>query len=141
MAPSGEGHLYATIPWRDRLIIYQHAHPEIVQVIATEAWIRVDDGTDRIGDIGIYLVPNGPVPKIPDRVPDLMFEVVSPDKASRDRDYIRKRASTIAWASGNMSSSIGSRKKSPSSASDPEPTPSESSIRVIGMSRRSSPAW
>ena len=44
----------------------------------------VDDGTDRIGDIGVYLVPNGPVPKIPDRVPDLMFEVISPDKASRE---------------------------------------------------------
>ncbi len=92
MAPSGEGHLDATIPWRDDLIFYQRDHPGIVQKIATEAWIRVNDGTDRIGDIGVYLQPTGPVPKIPDRVPDMMFEIVSPDKVSRDRDYIRKRA-------------------------------------------------
>ena len=26
MAPSGEGHLVATVPWRDQLIFYQHAH-------------------------------------------------------------------------------------------------------------------
>ena len=91
MTPSGEGHLFATVPWRDRLIIYQLAHPDIVQVISTEAWIRVDDGTDRIGDIGVYLAPVGPVPEIPDRVPEMMFEIVSPDKVSRDRDYVRKR--------------------------------------------------
>jgi Uma2 family endonuclease len=92
LAPRGEGRLDATIPWRDRLIIYQIANPEIAQRISTEAWLRVDKGTDRIGDIGVYLVPNDPVPKIPDRVPDMMFEIVSPDEESRDRDYIRKRA-------------------------------------------------
>ena len=92
MAPSGEGHLDVTEPWRDWLGAYRLAHPEIVQRVASEAWIRVNDGTDRIGDIGVYLVPGGPVPKIPDRVPDLMFEIVSPDKVSRDRDYVRKRA-------------------------------------------------
>jgi Uma2 family endonuclease len=92
LAPSGEGHLYATVPWRDDLIFYRRDRPDIVQLIATEAWIRVNDGTDRIGDIGVYFQPTGPVPKIPDRVPDMMFEIVSPDKVSRDRDYVRKRA-------------------------------------------------
>ena len=92
VAPAGEEHLDLSNPWRDRLIFYQYAHPDRVQKVNCEAWLRVDDGTDRIGDIGVYLVPDGPVPKIPDRVPDLMFEVVSPDKASRDRDYITKRS-------------------------------------------------
>ena len=79
-------------PGEISLVVYKLAHPHVVQKIATEAWIRVNDGTDRIGDIGVYLVPQGPVPKIPDRVPDMMFEIVSPDKVSRDRDYVRKRA-------------------------------------------------
>ncbi len=92
LAPSGEDHVDVTEPWRDRLGAYRLAHPEIVQKVVSEAWIRVDDGTDRIGDIGVYLVTEGAVPKIPDRVPDMMFEIVSPDKVSRDRDYVRKRA-------------------------------------------------
>jgi Uma2 family endonuclease len=92
MAPSGEEHIDASEPWRDELVLYKRDHPGVVQKVVSEAWIRVDDGTDRIGDIGVYLVPDSVVAKIPDRVPDLMFEVVSPDKASRDRDYVRKRA-------------------------------------------------
>ncbi len=91
MAPSGEDHNDCSEPWRDRLVAFKLANPGIVQKVVSEAWIRVDDGTDRIGDIGVYLVPIGPVPKIPDRIPDLMFEIVSPDKVSRDRDYVRKR--------------------------------------------------
>ena len=30
--------------------------------------------------------------KIPDRIPDLMFEIVSPGRTSRNRDYIKKRS-------------------------------------------------
>ncbi len=92
LAPSGEDHVGISEPWRDRLGAYRLAHPEVVQRVVSEAWLRVDDGTDRIGDIGVYLVPGGAVPRIPDRVPEMMFEVVSPDRASRDRDYVGKRA-------------------------------------------------
>ena len=92
MAPSGEGHSDVSEPWRDWLGAYRLAHPEIIHRVISEAWVRIDGGTDRIGDIGIYLAKQGPLPPRPDRVPDLMFEVVSPDKASRDRDYVRKRA-------------------------------------------------
>jgi Uma2 family endonuclease len=91
MSPSGGGHLRATIPWRNRLIVYEETHPGVIEMIAIEAWIRVHDGTDRIGDIGVYLVCEGPQPDVPDRIPDMMFEIVSPDKASRNRDYVRKR--------------------------------------------------
>ena len=56
------------------------------------AWVRVPGGTDRIGDIGVYLVADRPTPKIPDRVPELMFEIVSPGREDRDRDYVEKRA-------------------------------------------------
>jgi Uma2 family endonuclease len=92
MAPAGEEHSEVTEDWRDWLGAYRLAHREIVQRVASEAWQRVDDGTDRIGDIGVYLVTDRPTPRRPDRVADMIFEVISPDKASRDRDYIRKRA-------------------------------------------------
>lgn len=92
LPPSGEGHVNQSEPWRDRLGAYRLTHPAVLQKVVSEAWIRVDDGTDRIGDIGVYLVPDGPVAKIPDRVPDMMFEVVSPGKVSRARDYVEKRA-------------------------------------------------
>jgi Uma2 family endonuclease len=91
LAPSGEEHIDAGEPWRDRLVVYKLDFPGVVQKAVSEAWTRLNDGTDRIGDIGVYLVPDCPVPKIPDRIPDLMFEVVSPDKVSCERDYVRKR--------------------------------------------------
>ncbi len=92
LTPSGEGHSSVSEPWRDHLGAYRLARPDVVQKVVSEAWIRVDEGTDRVGDIGVYLVPGGPVAPIPDRVPELIFEVVSPDKASRERDYVAKRA-------------------------------------------------
>jgi Uma2 family endonuclease len=92
MAPAGEGHSDATESWRDWLGAYRLAHRQIVQRVACEAWLRVDDGNDRIGDIAIYLVQPGTTSRRPDRVPDLMFEIVSLDKKSRDRDDLQKRA-------------------------------------------------
>ncbi len=91
MAPSGEDHNDSGEPWRDRLVTYKLARPDVVQKVISEAWVRDRVSTDRVGDIGIYLTPTGPVPKIPDRVPDLMFEIVSPGKRSRNRVYVKKR--------------------------------------------------
>jgi Uma2 family endonuclease len=91
MAPAGEGHSDATESWRDWLGAYRLAHRQIVQRVACEAWVRVDDGNDRIADIAVYLYHEKPLPSRPDRVPDLIFEVVSADKRSRDRDYIEKK--------------------------------------------------
>jgi Uma2 family endonuclease len=91
MAPDGRDHVGATSPWLRRLFRYWDNHPEIVDLITPNAWIRVDDGTDRIGDIGVYLAGDPGPRTIPDQVPDLMFEVVSPGRASRDRDYLVKR--------------------------------------------------
>ena len=92
LAPSGEGHSSVSEPWRDWLGAYRLNHRDVVQHVMSEAWVRVDGATERIGDIGVYLVPDGPVTPRPDRVPDLMFEVISPGKAARDRVYVRKRA-------------------------------------------------
>jgi Uma2 family endonuclease len=91
MPPDGPGHDRGSEPIRDYLGAYRLAHIDIVEEVVSEAWVRVPDGTDRIGDIGVFLV--GPRSSIerPDRVPELMFEVVSPDRESRERDYVKKR--------------------------------------------------
>lgn len=92
VAPAGEEHAIFSEPWRDHLGLYKMQHRDVVYLVVSEAWVRVDGGTDRIGDIGVYLHADEPVPKIPDRVPDLMFEIVSPDRRSRSRDDVDRRA-------------------------------------------------
>ncbi len=91
LAPSGEGHIEAGKPWRDQLVLYKLANPSRLYRVVNEAWVRVDGGTDRIGDIGVYFVQEGPKSRRSDRVPELIFEIVSPDRLSRDRDYQTKR--------------------------------------------------
>lgn len=91
MAPEGQPHVSAANPWRDRLVAYKLQHADRVDDVVTGAWVRVLGGTDRIGDIGVYLVSDDPPLPIPDRVPELMYEVVSPGQESHDRDYIHKR--------------------------------------------------
>jgi Uma2 family endonuclease len=92
MAPDGEAHVETTSPWLRRLVRYWDDHPEVVFRVVPNAWIRLDDGTDRIGDLGVYLEGDPEARPIPDRVPDLMFEIVSPGRTSHDRDYVEKRA-------------------------------------------------
>ena len=89
--PAGELHNTSSRPWRWWLGRYWGERPDVIEDLLPEAWIRVDQGTDRIGDIGIYLVTDG-APPVPDRVPEMMFEIVSPDRKSKERDYVRKRA-------------------------------------------------
>ena len=91
MPPDGPGHDRGSEPFRDYLGAYRLSHPDRVEEVVSEAWVRVDDGTDRIGDIGVYLF--GPRSSIrrPERVPELMYEIVSPDRQSRERDYVKKR--------------------------------------------------
>src|SRR3954468_15407128 len=92
MAPDGQGHIDAVDPWLERLILFRTTHRDLIRRVVPNAWIRVDGGTDRIGDIGVYLSANPDARAIPDRVPDLMFEIVSPGRASHDRVYVEKRA-------------------------------------------------
>ena len=91
MSPEGQRHHNDSKPWRRHLSRYWVEHPEIVEDLIVQAWVRSDSETDRIGDLGVYLVRDVPAPPIPDRAPDLMFEVVSPGRESRTRDYVLKR--------------------------------------------------
>ncbi|HWE38460.1 MAG TPA: Uma2 family endonuclease [Isosphaeraceae bacterium] len=91
-APDSSRHDDVSEPWRDHLGAYKLTHPRVVQMVRSEAWVRVAAGTDRIGDIGVYLVRTPPAPMTDDRVPDLMFEFVSRAARDRKRDYVEKRA-------------------------------------------------
>ena len=92
MSPDGWEHVETSEPWRDELGAYRLAHPEIVRRVTSHAWVRIDGDNDRIGDIGVYLMRDQPSTQIPDLVPDLIFEFVSPSKEDRRRDYVLKRA-------------------------------------------------
>jgi Uma2 family endonuclease len=92
MAPDGEDHVETVDPWLERLIVYRVQHRRIVERVVPNSWVRVDGGTDRIGDIGVFLAGEPGAKRIPDRIPDLMFEIVSPGRTSRNRDYVKKRS-------------------------------------------------
>jgi Uma2 family endonuclease len=92
MSPEGTGHVIQSEPWIKRLHVYSFEHPDIVQAVVGQAWVHIDDGNTRIPDVAVYL--GGPLEalNIPDQVPDLIFEFVSPSKQDRRRDYVEKRA-------------------------------------------------
>lgn len=92
MSPEGTGHIRRSNPWRNRLVVYQHENPGVIEEVVGQAWVRPDGKTDRVGDIGVYLVAKDREFEVPDGPPDLMFEIVSPGKRSRERDYVKKRA-------------------------------------------------
>jgi Uma2 family endonuclease len=92
MAPPGQGHQQASFPWENRLHVYCANHPEVVRYVLGQAWVRPDGSNDRIGDFGVYLVATAGGLEIPDRVPDIMFEVLGGGKQDRHRDYVEKRS-------------------------------------------------
>ena len=77
MSPDSKDHDDCSEPLRDHLGAFRLANPQIVEDVVSESWIRVGDGTDRIADIAVYLVPEGDVPERPDRAPEIVFEIVS----------------------------------------------------------------
>jgi Uma2 family endonuclease len=91
MPPDSPDHDRCSEPIRDHLGAYRLSFPLIVEEVFSECWVQVDEGTDRIGDIGVFLVGNRSAVPRPKRVPEIIFEVVSPDRKSRERDYVKKR--------------------------------------------------
>jgi Uma2 family endonuclease len=89
--PDGPGHDDCSEPFRDFLGAFRIARPDIVEKVVSDAWVRVDARTDRMPDIGVFLAgPRSAIPR-PGRVPELIFEIVSPDRKSRERDSVKKR--------------------------------------------------
>jgi Uma2 family endonuclease len=91
VSPEGQRHHDHSRPWRQAFGRFWADRPDLVEELVVQAWIRVDEATDRLADIGVYLARTDSGPSIPDRVPDIVFEIVSPDRESRERDYVSKR--------------------------------------------------
>ncbi len=92
LPPPGYYHHVIAGVLRDHLGAYRLSHPETVEHVFQESWLRVDDDTDRHPDITVYLRESSPGEEIPARVPDIIFEVVSPGRPAHDRDYVQKRS-------------------------------------------------
>ena len=91
MTPAGIPHNAAGQPFRIHIGAYMLSHPGVVEFLLPEAWIVIDEQTERIADIAVYLLSDVENPTSPERVPDLVFETVSPSAADRRRDYEEKR--------------------------------------------------
>jgi Uma2 family endonuclease len=92
MAPAGPDHQKPNNRIRSYLGAYELAHPEIIEYVFSEAWVSTTRETDRIADIGVFLVAAKTREEGPERVPDIAFEVVSGGGEDRKRDYVDKRA-------------------------------------------------
>jgi Uma2 family endonuclease len=91
MTPRGYEHHRVTKYFRNHLGAYELAHPEVVEDVFQECWSSIDSLTDRIADIAVYLRSSAGKKKQPDRVPDVIFEIVSAGPHNRRRDYEEKR--------------------------------------------------
>ncbi len=100
MTPAGEGHQSTTEPFRDYLGAYRLSHPDIMDHVYQESWVMIDEDTERFPDLAVYLKSNQTASAIPERIPDLIFETVSPSAADRRWDYEDKRGVRADWRVG-----------------------------------------
>jgi len=89
--PPGYGHHSTTKPFQNFLGAYELAHPDIVEDVFRECWIAIDEDTDRMADVAVFLRTDKECPPFPERAPELVFEIVSPGYQNRKRDYEEKR--------------------------------------------------
>jgi Uma2 family endonuclease len=92
MSPAGEEHLRVSRPFRRELGGYWNLHPDRVEDVDVEGWVATSPDDDRIPDICVYLFGSSSAQTVPERVPDIIFEFVSANRADQERDYIAKRA-------------------------------------------------
>ena len=92
MSPKSPEHDDALEAFRDLLVVYKCEHPRIVDKVIEESWFRTKEGNDLVPDLAVYLRSERSAHARPDRVPELILEVVSPGRRSEARDYVAKRA-------------------------------------------------
>ena len=92
MSPEGTDHARLASRWQFHLSAYAKDRPDVVDDVFAHPWVRLEDRTDRIGDVGVYLAREGPPWEVPVRAPDIMIEVVSKSARDRRRDFQEKRA-------------------------------------------------
>jgi Uma2 family endonuclease len=91
MAPAGPDHRDTGRPFRRELPYYWRLHQHIIEDIDFEGWVATSDEDDRLPDICVYLKASASGKRVPERVPDMIFEIVSENLADQERDYIDKR--------------------------------------------------
>ena len=91
LSPDSEAHDDCSEPIRDLLGAYRLGHRDVIEKVVSEAWICIEGSIDRIADIGVYLRGPRGSHRRPERVPEIVFEIVSPGAESHDRDYVQKR--------------------------------------------------
>ncbi|MEX0702787.1 MAG: Uma2 family endonuclease [Planctomycetales bacterium] len=91
MPPPGWDHQHVTGWFRNHLGAYTLDHPDLVEAVFQECWTAIDEDTDRIPDIAVYLKTSTDQSKSPERAPDLIFETLSAGAEARRRDYEEKR--------------------------------------------------
>ena len=90
--PPSYDHYLVAEHFRDYLVGYKLEHRDIVDHVFEESWLTVDQDADRRPDIAVYLHSASDSGQMPQRVPDLIYEIVSPGPDAHDRDYTDKRA-------------------------------------------------
>ena len=91
MSPAGPEHRQVSRPFRRELGGYWSNHPDIVDDVDVEGWVSTSPHDDRIPDICAYLAGDASRQTVPRRLPELIFEFVSAERADQERDYIDKR--------------------------------------------------
>lgn len=92
MSPAGHEHRQVSRPIRRELGLYWGLHRKLVDDVDMEGWVATSPDDDRVPDICVYLTGKSSTQHAPDRVPDLVFEFVSANRADQERDDIDKRA-------------------------------------------------
>jgi len=92
LPPTSTIHRRTSRPIRLELSCYWGAHRDYVDDVDVAGWLATSDDDDRLPDICVYL--NGPNSHLqpPERVPELVFEIVSGSRSDQERDYIDKRS-------------------------------------------------
>lgn len=91
MSPAGPEHRFVSRPFRRQLSGYWDRHSDLVDDVDIEGWVATSEDDDRLPDICVYLAGPSSNQKVPDRVPDLIFEFVCNSRSDQERDYIDKR--------------------------------------------------
>jgi len=92
MSPAHFPHRFISSFIRRKLDAYWEQHTDVVDFVDGDGWVCIGENDDRLPDICVYLSSSADGRTIPDRVPDLIVEVVSEDRRDQERDYIHKRA-------------------------------------------------
>ena len=94
MPRAGRPHRRCGKTFRFELNRYWMSHLALVEDVEAERWVYIEDDTDRVPDTAVLLKdsPLAGDDLDPGRVPDVLFEFVSPGAEARERDYEEKRA-------------------------------------------------